>query len=251
MNSDRFERSQKLRILAERLRNYKSDPTFDTINDKTPTNPRIQDPIQTSESVNNPYAIPSERIETNRAAVLICLFEGEKGDLRVILTKRSSTLSSHSGEVALPGGKMEEGDANDAATALREAKEEIGLDPCAVDVVTVLHPFHSKRNITVIPVIGIMWDKNAFNPVPNVDEVEAVFDAPLEMFIKDENRRAEEREWMGNKYLLHFFDHEVDNETYVIWALTAAILIKAASVVYDRPPAFEEHRPKFWSRSRQ
>ncbi|KAL2524239.1 Nudix hydrolase 15 [Abeliophyllum distichum] len=107
------------------------------------------------------------------------------------------------------------------------------------------------RNITVIPVIGILWDNNAFNPVPNVDEVEAIFDAPLEMFLKDENRRAEEREWMGNKYLLHFFDYQADNETYVIWALTAAILIKAASIVYHQPPAFEECRPKFWSRSRQ
>ncbi|KAL2473671.1 Nudix hydrolase 15 [Forsythia ovata] len=251
MNSDTFERSQKLRILADRLLQYKSDPKFDIPNDQTPTNPRIEDPLQNSESLRNPNSIQSERVEPNRAAVLICLFEGEKGDIRVILTKRSSTLTSHSGEVALPGGKMEEGDANDAETALREAKEEIGLDPSAVDIVTDLEPFHTKRNITVIPVIGIMWDNNAFNPVPNVDEVEAIFDAPLEMFLKDENRRAEEREWMGNKYLLHFFDYQADNETYVIWALTAGILIKAASIVYHRPPAFEESRPKFWSRSRQ
>uniref|UniRef100_A0A7C9D451 Acetyl-CoA hydrolase n=1 Tax=Opuntia streptacantha TaxID=393608 RepID=A0A7C9D451_OPUST len=60
-----------------------------------------------------------------RAAVLVCIFEGGDGDLRVILTERSLNLSSHSGEVALPGGKMEEGDADEVATALREAKEEI------------------------------------------------------------------------------------------------------------------------------
>ncbi|KAK4485286.1 hypothetical protein RD792_007919 [Penstemon davidsonii] len=188
----------------------------------------------------------------NRAAVLICLFEGEnEGDLRVILTKRSSTMSSHSGEVALPGGKREDGDENDAETALREAKEEIGLDPSIVEVVTLLEPFQSKRNITVFPVIGILWDKNAFNPFPNADEVESIFDAPLEMFLKDENRREEEREWMGYKYLLHFFDHKANNKCYVIWALTAAILIRAASVVYQRPPVFEERRPIFWNRSRQ
>ncbi|KAL2524240.1 Nudix hydrolase 15 [Abeliophyllum distichum] len=119
MNSDRFERSQKLRILADRLIHYKSDPKFDIPNDQTPTNPRIQDPLQNSESLSNPNSIQSERVEPNRAAVLICLFEGEKGDIRVILTKRSSTLSSHSGEVALPGGKVEEGDASDADTALK------------------------------------------------------------------------------------------------------------------------------------
>lgn len=149
----------------------------------------------------------------------------------------------------MPGGKWEEADKNDAETALREAKEEIGLDPSIVEVVTILEPFYTKRNITVFPVIGIIWNKNRFNPVPNAAEVESVFDAPLEMFLKNENRREEKREWMGYHYLLHFFDYQVEGKSYIIWALTAAILIKAASVIYQRPPAFEEHRPKFWNRS--
>lgn len=54
---------------------------------------------------------------------------------------------------------------------------------------------------------------------------------------------------MGCKYLLHFFDHQADNKSYVIWALTAGILIKAATVVYQRPPAFEVRWPPFWSRN--
>ncbi|KAF4398247.1 hypothetical protein G4B88_009863 [Cannabis sativa] len=80
-----------------------------------------------------------------RAAVLVCIFQGDGGDLRVILTKRSSNLSTHSGDVALPGGKADEGDASDVETALREAHEEIGLDPSLVNVVTVLHPFFTKE----------------------------------------------------------------------------------------------------------
>ncbi|RVW79152.1 Nudix hydrolase 15, mitochondrial [Vitis vinifera] len=167
---------------------------------------------------------------------------GENGDLHVILTKRSSTLSSHSGEVSLPGGKREEGDADDIETAMREAKEEIGLDPSLVNAVTVLEPFVNKRGMIVVPVVGILSDKKAFVPAPNASEVEAVFDTPLEMFLKDENRRAEEREWMGDKYLLHYFDYEAENERYVIWALTAGILIRTASIVYQR------HQP-FWSGS--
>ncbi|KAM6574829.1 hypothetical protein CsatA_023156 [Cannabis sativa] len=83
-----------------------------------------------------------------RAAVLVCIFQGDGGDLRVILTKRSSNLSTHSGDVALPGGKADEGDANDVETALREAHEEIGLDPSLVNVVTVLHPFFTKQRQT-------------------------------------------------------------------------------------------------------
>ncbi|KAJ7968671.1 nudix hydrolase 15, mitochondrial-like [Quillaja saponaria] len=184
---------------------------------------------------------------TKRAAVLVCLFEGDDGKLRVILTKRASSLSTHSGEVALPGGKREEGDASYVETALREAKEEIGLDPSLVNVITTLEPFVTKYGVMVIPVIGRLSDKKAFTPILNAAEVEAIFYAPLEMFLKDENRRAEEREWMGQKYLFHFFDYEVENKKYVIWALTAGILIKVASVFYQQPPAFPEQRPKFWT----
>ncbi|KAL6333763.1 hypothetical protein AAG906_028949 [Vitis piasezkii] len=217
-----------LKILAEELRLYKPPHSI---------------PIQQSGSDSE-----SARRKPNRAAVLICLFQGENGDLHVILTKRSSTLSSHSGEVSLPGGKREEGDADDIETAMREAKEEIGLDPSLVKPVTVLEPFVDKRGMIVVPVVGILSDKKAFVPAPNASEVEAVFDTPLEMFLKDENRRAEEREWMGDKYLLHYFDYEAENERYVIWALTAGILIRTASIVYQRPPAFLERKPKFWSR---
>ncbi|XP_020577321.1 nudix hydrolase 15, mitochondrial-like [Phalaenopsis equestris] len=188
---------------------------------------------------------PPVTSQNQRAAVLICLFEGDHGDLRVILTKRSSNLSSHSGEVALPGGKADESDPDDVATAMREANEEIGLDPSLVNVVTVLEPFLSKNLLRVVPVIGILSDRQAFKPVANVSEVEAIFDAPLEMFLKDENRRAEERELMGADYLIHFFDYQTDDKKFLIWGLTASILIHAASIVYQRPPSFAEQYRKF------
>ncbi|KAL8137538.1 hypothetical protein V2J09_003539 [Rumex salicifolius] len=182
-----------------------------------------------------------------RSAVLVCIFEGDNGELRVILTKRSSKLSSHAGEVALPGGKADEGDEDDAATALREADEEIGLNPSLVDVVTVLDPITMKFGMKVVPVVGILADKKSFHPNLNPDEVDDIFDAPLEMFLKDENRREEEREWMGDKYLLHFFDYEGGNgKSYTIYALTAGILVNAASVVYRRSPDFKLGLPNFW-----
>nr|GEX53358.1 putative RNA-directed DNA polymerase [Tanacetum cinerariifolium] len=240
----------------------------------------------------------------NRAAVLICLFE-ENDVIYVILTKRSPKLSSYSGEVSLPGGRKDEADTDDIRTALREAEEEIGLDPglvdvvtvlepfttkhlgkffrenvvsgevslpgCRkdeadtddirtalreaeeeigldpglVDVVTVLEPFTTKEKVTVVPVMGILWNKQAFNPVPNVDEVESIFYAPLEMFLKDENRRHVEKEFEGDRYLLQYFDFETDNKAYVIWALTAGMLIAAASLVYQRKPDFQPRMPKF------
>ncbi|KQJ98150.1 hypothetical protein BRADI_3g35160v3 [Brachypodium distachyon] len=91
-----------------------------------------------------------ELFQPRRAAVLVCLFRGTAGELRVILTKRSSSLSTHSGEVALPGGKADKGDADNAATALREAEEEIGLDPCLVTVVASLEHFLSKVHYLLV-----------------------------------------------------------------------------------------------------
>ncbi|XP_054802296.1 nudix hydrolase 11-like isoform X2 [Prosopis cineraria] len=255
------------------------------------TDPRISHRIQallqhfrTSEPTGLNNSSSNQFRPTKTASVLICLFEGDDGNLRVFLTLRASSLSTHSGivfpavfcnsdnpeilggflsyvlpkrralcvwlqlagEVALPGGKREEGDANDVETALREAKEEIGLDPSLVTVITSLEPFSTKYGMTITPVIGILSNKDAFTPVLNPNEVEELFDVPLEMFLKDENRRAVEKEWMGKKHLVHFFDYEGDNKKYVIWAVTAAMLIRAASLIYQRPPAFLELRPGIW-----
>ncbi|KAG6387125.1 hypothetical protein SASPL_152310 [Salvia splendens] len=151
----------------------------------------------------------------------------ENGYLRVILTRRSSKLSSHSRCFARR--ERDEHDSDDVATALREAHEEIGLDPSMVEII----------NIAVVPVIGVMWDKTAFEPTLNAAEVESVFDARwksievLDGTLQDENRRQEEQDWKGQNICV-IFDHQIDNEMYVIWALTAGILIKVASVVYQR-----------------
>ncbi|CAH9121981.1 unnamed protein product [Cuscuta epithymum] len=228
-----------LMALAKQLRLYKAPPSYVDERSEAVSTVGFQESMT---SVVGGF----QGSTTKRAAVLICLFEGAAGEFRVILTKRSSNLSSHSGEVALPGGKAEEGDASDAETATREAEEEIGLNPSLVNVLTCLEPFMSKHLFRVIPVIGILTDKKAFNPTPNVAEVEAVFDVPLEMFLKDEHRRSEEREWMGRNYLIHYFDYEMgENNKYLIWGLTAGILIRAASIVYQRPPDFLEQLPNF------
>ncbi|XP_028780292.1 nudix hydrolase 15, mitochondrial [Neltuma alba] len=246
VNSNNNVQSQRLLALAQQLRLYKPPSFQDDIDEQTMEENagKVVSQVGFPES-STPVAQNPEKFRPKRAAVLICLFEGDAGDLRVILTKRSSKLSTHSGEVALPGGKADEGDKDDEDTAKREAKEEIGLDPELVNVVTFLEPFLSKHLLRVVPVIGILHDKRAFKPVLNPAEVESVFDAPLEMFLKDENRCQEEREWMGEKYLIHFFDYETNHKKYLIWGLTAGILIRAASVVYQRPPAFVEQNPRF------
>lgn len=241
-----------LKDLAQQLLLYKSPlqqaPNTNSTHQFSKHNGVVQQHDLNKIDEANQVTAPPKRFKPNRAAVLVCIFEDEEhDDLRVILTKRSSNLNKHSGEVALPGGKTEEGDADDVQTALREAREEIGLDPRLVHVVAVLDPFTTKYGVTVVPVIGILYDKKKFDPVVNAAEVEAIFYAPLEMFLKDENRSETQLEWMGEKYLLHFFYFETDNMKYEIWALTAGILITVASVVYQRQPAFTVLRPRFWS----
>ncbi|KAK1284887.1 hypothetical protein QJS10_CPB20g01961 [Acorus calamus] len=249
--------SDRLRRLAQQLRLYKPPPSPPSSSDDESDGVSAAAAIGGGGNRSIPgMGVPESaattitrskvtRFRPKRAAVLICLYEGESGEFRVILTKRSSNLSTHSGEVSLPGGKAEEGDVDDAATATREAKEEIGLDPSIVTVVSVLEPFLSKHLLRVVPVIGLLPNKQAFQPVANVAEVDAIFDAPLEMFLKDENHRSEEREWMGMHYVVHYFDYETEDKKFLIWGLTAGILIRAASVVYQRPPAFPEQNPIF------
>ncbi|KAK8575196.1 hypothetical protein V6N12_062872 [Hibiscus sabdariffa] len=153
--------SQRLLALAQQLRHHKppssswddnDDRTIEEAAGKVVSLVGFQEPATR-------VAQNSDDFRSKRAAVLICLFEGDAGDLRVILTKRSARLSSHSGEVSLPGGKADEGDKDDGDTATREAKEEIGLDPSLVNVITVLEPFLSKHLLRVVPVIGILHDR--------------------------------------------------------------------------------------------
>ncbi|KAJ1685282.1 hypothetical protein LUZ63_016672 [Rhynchospora breviuscula] len=266
-------KSHRLAILANQLRLYKAPPSpldASASDDDAPVvdaRGKVFSPMAVAESSAPPTLARPDRFHSKTAAVLICLFEDSRGDLRVILTKRSSNLSTHSGEVSLPGGKTEEGDRDEKETALREAKEEIGLEPSLVSVVTTLEPFLSKNEETiglhlclqnsrdircvlqhllrVKPVIAILDDHDAFKPVLNPSEVEEIFDAPLEMFLKDENKSSEERNWMGVKYLVHFFDYNTEGKRFMIWGLTAGILIRAASVVYQRPPSFMEQSPEY------
>ncbi|KAL9321145.1 hypothetical protein ACSQ67_012984 [Phaseolus vulgaris] len=126
----------------------------------------------------NPNILDKPVVLRKIAAVLICVFEGGDGSLRFRLTVTSA------GEVALPGGKREEGDADDVQTALREAKEEIGLDPSLVSVITPLQPFHTTYGVTIVPVLGVLTNKDAFSPILNSAEVEEIFDVPLEIFLK-------------------------------------------------------------------
>jgi 8-oxo-dGTP pyrophosphatase MutT (NUDIX family) len=153
------------------------------------------------------------------AAVLVPLFE-EDGETRVVLTKRPETMPSHQGEIAFPGGKFDAAlDADLEATALREAREEIGLDPGAVEVVAGLGGIATVASrFTITPFVGFLADRPRLVPDPR--EVVRVFDVPLSELMADDVYREELWDTWIEGLRVNFF--ELDDET--VWGATARIL---------------------------
>jgi 8-oxo-dGTP pyrophosphatase MutT (NUDIX family) len=151
------------------------------------------------------------------ASVLLPLFASEPGagpDLWLV--RRSVDLRTHSGQVALPGGKHEPGDADLLATALRESHEEIGLVPADVDVLGVLDDYATHTGFVITPYVG--WLARPFTPAPHAAEVARVFAVPLATF--DREPRAITMEIGPSKRIV--LSYEAEGET--IWGITAAIL---------------------------
>jgi 8-oxo-dGTP pyrophosphatase MutT (NUDIX family) len=150
-------------------------------------------------------------------------------DLDVLLLSRATTLRAHPGEVAFPGGRVDPGDRDPVSAALREAREETGLDPSGVDVLGTLPavPLAFSRHL-VSPVLGWWRDPS---PVRVVDEGEsaAVFRAPVADLLDPANRgvtviRRDGQEWRGAAFTV-----DTDAGTHV-WGFTASLL----DALFDR-----------------
>ena len=158
-------------------------------------------------------------LDVQAAAVLVPLFEAG-GETRLVLTRRPDTMPSHRGDVAFPGGKMHPGiDASLRDAALREAEEEIGLSPAAVEVVAELDTISTVTSrFLVAPFVGVLAELPELRPDPR--EVERVFDVGLSELMAEGVHRVEH--W-GTGVLtrdIHIF--ELEDET--VWGLTARIL---------------------------
>ena len=168
---------------------------------------------------------------TRRSSVLVALFE-EDGEARVILTRRSIELKNHRGEVALPGGRNDPGE-DSVTTALREAHEEVGLDPGDVTVVGWLSPIVTFASGSAIqPIVGLLSGRP--NLVANPVEVERVFDVSLTDLLQADNFR--EQRWRRDvprpgadpdaSVAIYFF--RVPGE--VVWGATGRVLAELLAV---------------------
>ena len=156
-----------------------------------------------------------------------------RGDaLSILLTKRSETLKSHSGQVSFPGGRCDEDDAHAMATALREAEEEINLPHNNVEIIGAMEDYETVTGFNVSPVVGFVDPE--FEIKMHVKEVEAVFEVPLEYILDPENHKIERLMWKGAmRHYYAFPPVERDKVKYKIWGATAAMLVRFANLVNE------------------
>ena len=153
-----------------------------------------------------------------QAAVLILCYEKDN-DLYFVMTERSNSLPSHPGEVAFPGGKREKKDKNLKQTALREATEEISLDPAKVEILGQLDPLESRFGLSVTPFVGILKEKIELEPNP--DEVSDIFYLPLSFFKNNPLIKRGVTNFKGETFdtpVIIYDNHE-------IWGLTLAFTL--------------------------
>jgi 8-oxo-dGTP pyrophosphatase MutT (NUDIX family) len=152
------------------------------------------------------------------AAVLVGVVERPHG-AQVLLTRRHEQLRHHAGQISFPGGRIEAADAGPVAAALREALEEVGLRPEHAEPLGFLDPFVTITGFHVMPVVARI--DPGFAPVPDPNEVDEVFEAPLGFLLDPGNERHFEAEFAGRVRRIV----EMRYGAYRIWGATAAMLV--------------------------
>lgn len=158
------------------------------------------------------------------AAVLLVLVPVD-GRVCLLLTRRAAGLRRHAGEVAFPGGKRDAGDAGSVAVALREAHEEIGLEPAQVQVLGGLRPLRSRHGLCVAPVVG--WLEGPFSPVPCEAEIAEVFAVPLDWLAEPGRLEVESLppdSGRSHPYAFRYRHHR-------IWGLTASAIVELLAAI--------------------
>ncbi|MBU3539954.1 CoA pyrophosphatase [Polynucleobacter sp. UB-Tiil-W10] len=155
--------------------------------------------------------------KVTRAAVLIPLLLKEEG-LSVLLTQRTNHLRDHAGQISFPGGRMDPEDQSPNDTALRESKEEIGLDPERVEIIGHLPQYLTVSGYSVTPVVGLVQAQAEY--VLDEFEVADIFEVPLSFLLDPANHQV--RLWQSEQGGRRFYSMPYENR--FIWGATAGML---------------------------
>ena len=164
------------------------------------------------------------------AAVLVSFLQGHgrrNSGSGVLLTKRTAHLNKHAGQVSFPGGRIDPGDASPEAAALREAHEEIALDPSQVELAGRLGDYVTGTGYRITPVLGLLpagMELGDLRLTPSPHEVESVFVLPMSVLLNPASPQRRRAHYRGQWREFWVWPHP----DHYVWGATAAILVHLA-----------------------
>jgi len=175
---------------------------------------------------------PEDLSQLTPASVLIGLIEREAG-YSVLLTRRVDTMRRHAGQVAFPGGRRDPGETPWQA-ALREAEEEVGLDPSLVSLAGLSSPYQTGTGYLITPVVGFIAP--GFDLTANPDEVADIFETPFDFLMNTDNHEEHERTLPSGE-VRRFY--AMTHGDFYIWGATAGMLRALRRRLFDAPATAE------------
>jgi 8-oxo-dGTP pyrophosphatase MutT (NUDIX family) len=176
----------------------------------------------------NPDLKAIDPLKARRAAAVLVPVVLHEPELTVLLTQRTDHLASHAGQVAFPGGKIEPRE-DALGAALRETREETGLDQSYIEPIGFLDAYLTRTSFHVVPVVALV--KPGFVLAPHEGEVAAVFEVPLRFLMSQENHARHSREWQGKQRYFYAMPY---GERY-IWGATAGMIMNLYDRLYRAP----------------
>ena len=169
-------------------------------------------------------SITTHKRKLKSAAVLLAIIFKKEGP-EVVLTRRAKTLKHHAGQIAFPGGKVEESDSSEMQTAIRESFEEVGLQRKGVRVLGMLPRHETVTGYLISPFVGLI--KNPQELKPEVSEVSEIFNVPLKFLLNKDNMQVKRRKF--NDVERGYY--AIPYGPYYIWGATARIIKSFADLI--------------------